>query len=196
MVANPHRRAQLSDAALQLLARYGLRGVTHRAVDTEAGVPAGTTSNYFADRGALLSALAERVYERLQPDEAVLRALESQPRTRETFADYMRDIVRRATAEPTLMLALWELRIEATRNPEVSGLVAATVQRAFDFDVQYHRASGLPGDELEVSLLHWAIDGLLMDLLGPSMGSSVGVDRAIELLVDRLVPADASSRTQ
>ncbi|UTT61956.1 TetR/AcrR family transcriptional regulator [Microcella humidisoli] len=188
MVANPLRRAQLSDAALAVLARSGLRGVTHRAVDAEAGVPAGTTSNYFADRARLLSALTERVYERLQPDAAVLQRLESQPRTRETFADYMRDIVRRATNEPTLILALWELRIESTRNPDVAELVGATVRRAFDFDVQYHRASGLPGDEVEVSLLHWAIDGLLMDTLGPAMGSSLDTDAAVDLLVERLVP--------
>ncbi|MBX9470671.1 TetR/AcrR family transcriptional regulator [Microcella sp.] len=192
MVANPYRRAQLSDAALLLLARSGLRGVTHRAVDTEAGVPAGTTSNYFADRAALLSALAERVYERLQPDPDVLHRLESLPRNRDTFADYMRDIVRRATDEPTLILALWELRIESTRNAEVAELVTATVQRAFQFDVDYHRASGLPGGEVEVSLLHWAIDGLLMDLLGPPMGSSMTPDRAVELLVDRLVPDDSA----
>ena len=192
MVANPHRRELLSDAALRVLSRSGLRGVTHRAVDHEASVPAGTTSNYFADRAGLISALAERVYERLQPDPEVLHRLEALPRTRDTFADYMRDIVRRATQEPTLILALWELRIEATRNAEVAELVAATVQRAFQFDVDYHRASGLPGGEIEVSLLHWAIDGLLMDLLGPPMGSSVTPDRAVELLVDRLVPEPAA----
>lgn len=191
-MANPLRRAQLSDAALAVLSRSGLRGVTHRAVDLEAGAPAGTTSNYFPDRAGLLSALAERVYERLQPDTAVLNRLEVLPRTRETFADYMRDIVRRARAEPALILALWELRIEATRNTEVAELVTATVQRAFQFDVQYHRASGLPGGEVEVSLLHWAIDGLLMDILGPAMGSSLDSDAAVDLLVERLVPENAA----
>ena len=35
------RQAALSDAGLRLVARDGLRGLTHRAVDAEAGVPLG-----------------------------------------------------------------------------------------------------------------------------------------------------------
>ena len=67
---NEQRRAQLADAAIDLLVAAGVHGVTHRAVDRRAGLPAGTASNYFRSREALLVATAERVVERHQADMA------------------------------------------------------------------------------------------------------------------------------
>jgi DNA-binding transcriptional regulator YbjK len=46
-----------------VLARDGLRGLTHRAVDTEAGLPDGSTSNCFRSRSALLKAVVARLEE-------------------------------------------------------------------------------------------------------------------------------------
>jgi DNA-binding transcriptional regulator YbjK len=42
MVRNDQRRAGPADAALRVLAREGIRGLAHRAVDAEAGAPVGT----------------------------------------------------------------------------------------------------------------------------------------------------------
>lgn len=178
----------LCDAALAVLVESGMRGLTHRAVDARADVPIGTTSNYFARRADLLAAAAERIYERLQPDPEALRALESRPPTRALFADYMADIVRRVRADPQLLIALLELRLEATRSPELAALLETTLQEAYRFDVAYHASSGLPGGEREVALLHWAIEGLLLDVVTPSMGAPIDADAAVALLVERLVP--------
>ncbi|MBF6246867.1 TetR family transcriptional regulator, partial [Nocardia elegans] len=41
MRTNPERRRALIDAAIEVLARDGARGLTFRAVDKEAGVPTG-----------------------------------------------------------------------------------------------------------------------------------------------------------
>ncbi|MGB1026107.1 MAG: TetR/AcrR family transcriptional regulator, partial [Rhodospirillaceae bacterium] len=49
------------DATISLLARAGLDGVTHRAVDAQAGLPQGSTSYYFAKKSALLMAAAEHL---------------------------------------------------------------------------------------------------------------------------------------
>lgn len=49
------RREQALDAALALLAEAGTRGLTHGAVDRRGGLPAGTASNYFRTRDALLA---------------------------------------------------------------------------------------------------------------------------------------------
>ena len=49
MRQNPARRAALVDAAIEVLAREGARGLTFRAVDVEAAVPNGTASK---DRAA------------------------------------------------------------------------------------------------------------------------------------------------
>src|ERR1700756_5757865 len=61
---NPaERRRDLCDAAIQLLADDGTKGLSHLKVDRKAGVPDGTTSFYFRTRSALLRAVAERLAE-------------------------------------------------------------------------------------------------------------------------------------
>src|SRR6266536_3042542 len=57
----PNRRETLLDAAVQVLGERGMRALTHRAVDAEAGVAAGSTANYFPTRESLLEAIVERV---------------------------------------------------------------------------------------------------------------------------------------
>ena len=52
------------DGALAVLAEQGMRGLTHRAVDTAAGLPAGSTSYYFRSRAALVAGCVERLVER------------------------------------------------------------------------------------------------------------------------------------
>lgn len=58
------RRRAIADAAVEVLAARGLRGLTHRAVDTQAGLPAGSTSNLFRTRAALVTGVIDRLAER------------------------------------------------------------------------------------------------------------------------------------
>ncbi|WP_238010714.1 TetR family transcriptional regulator [Dactylosporangium sp. AC04546] len=182
MVSNPQRRSLLADAGLRVLAASGARGLTHRAVDTEAGVPAGTASNYFRSRDALLAGLGERIFERLAPDPAGLVG-------RTTVADFLRYIVERTTAQPDLTRALFELRLEGGRNPALGRLLAGVLHEGYRQDVAFHTGAGLPGGAFEVALLHYALDGLLFDLLTTSIGADVDVTAAIEALADRLTVA-------
>ncbi|CAM5704281.1 hypothetical protein STENM327S_04577 [Streptomyces tendae] len=71
---NDQRRAALVDAAIEVLAAQGARGLTFRAVDTEAAVPAGTASNYFANRDDLLTQAGARVYSGCTPARPPSRA--------------------------------------------------------------------------------------------------------------------------
>jgi hypothetical protein len=57
------RKRQVGDAAIAVLAEHGARGLTHRAVDQAAGLPAGTTSNYARTRAALLTLALIRIAE-------------------------------------------------------------------------------------------------------------------------------------
>ena len=59
----PSRSELVADAAVTVLARDGLRGLTHRAVDAQAGLPHGSTSNCFRSRTALLEAVVARLEE-------------------------------------------------------------------------------------------------------------------------------------
>src|SRR5690606_25539769 len=95
---NPHRRRALADAAVSLLADRGAHGLTHRSVEALAEVPAGTASNYFRSREALLIAAAERIVELHLADMEAATATEREPSGRprwaedaEAFADLLAD---------------------------------------------------------------------------------------------------------
>ena len=61
-------------AAIELLGTEGLRGLTHARVDERAGLPKGSTSNYFRTRAALLDGVADWMLAREVPEvEAALR---------------------------------------------------------------------------------------------------------------------------
>ncbi|WP_158070226.1 alpha/beta fold hydrolase [Amycolatopsis regifaucium] len=53
----------LLDAAISVVASEGLRGLTYKAIDDEAGVATGSTSFYFRTRKELLQGVAERIAE-------------------------------------------------------------------------------------------------------------------------------------
>lgn len=60
-------RERVLDAAIGLLATGGLRALTHGRVDERAGVPKGSTSNYFRTRAALLVGVSEWIVGRELP---------------------------------------------------------------------------------------------------------------------------------
>nr|WP_280235034.1 TetR/AcrR family transcriptional regulator [Nocardia cyriacigeorgica] len=161
---NPERRQALVDAAIEVLAREGARGLTFRAVDKEAGVPAGTASNYFANRDDLLTQTGSRFYERLEPSPAMMAKLGG-PRTRETVTELMTDVVDRLETFRTGSLALLELRLEATRRPELRKVLTERVRADIEYNVRNHIDSGMPGDEDTVLLLYLALNWLIVDRL-------------------------------
>lgn len=188
MARNEDRRQKLADAGLSVLAQEGARGLTHRAVDRFAGEPLGTTSNYFRSRDALVSGLVARIGERLTPsaDELAVRA--GQEVSRELFADYLRDIVRRLTDNREVTLALFELRLESRRRPEVARILADWQQSAFASDVAFNTSAGLPGGAREIALFRYAIDGLLLDRLTTPVMPDTSTDDIIDDLVAGLLP--------
>jgi DNA-binding transcriptional regulator YbjK len=62
------RREELADAGVRLVARSGIRALTHRAVDVEAGVPAGSTTYYARSRRELTGLVVARITEQLEED--------------------------------------------------------------------------------------------------------------------------------
>lgn len=187
MAQNPERRTALVDAAIEVLASDGARGLTFRAVDGRAGVPAGTASNYFASRNALLAQAAERIHVRLRPDEATIAELvRARP---EPSPDVLRReltaMYHRLAAEQTEYLALLELRLEAIRRPEVRASLTATIRGNLERDMASHRDSGLPGDDTAVVLFYLALSWLIVENLTlPGVLDGYDADRLIAALTD------------
>ena len=187
MSRNPERRRALADAGLTVLAEQGARGLTHRAVDRGAGVPLGTASNYFRTRGELISALVERIGERLAPEPEVLRERADAAPDAALFAQFMRDIVRRLLGDREVTIALFELRLESIRRPEVAELLGRWRRDGLAADVAFHEAAGLPGGEREVLLFHYGMDGLLLDRLTVPLRPEQSTDEVIDALVAGLL---------
>ncbi len=187
MAKNETRRRAIADAGLAVLAAEGSRGLTHRAVDVAAGIPVGTTSNYFRSRDALIEGLVDRIGERLAPTEEDLARRASATPGAALFADYLRDIVRRLSDDRDVTLALFELRLESSRRPEVAALLGAWQRAGLDGDVAFNVAAGLPGGRREIALFHYAIDGLLLDRLTTPIDPDTTTDEIVDALVEGLL---------
>ncbi|QDY75735.1 TetR/AcrR family transcriptional regulator [Streptomyces qinzhouensis] len=155
-------RAELiADTALRLLAERGMRGLTHRAVDEVAGLPQGSTSNGARTRLALLELAVRRLAER---EEAVL-GLPGFPGPGsgpEAFAEAMALAVHRyLTRHRPLVVARYELALEATRRPELRAVYDAAGSRLRAPLIALMTAAGsLAPERHALSLIAWA-DGLM-----------------------------------
>jgi DNA-binding transcriptional regulator YbjK len=186
---NPERRQALLDASIEILAREGARGLTFRAVDKEAGVPAGTASNYFPNRDELLVQAGNRYYERLIPGEETMAKLHGL-RSRETITELMTEVVERVFDFRTGYLAIIELRLEATRRPELQTLLTERVRADLDFNIRNHLEYGLPGDEDTVVLLYLALNWLILERLTlPGIFDEQRSAELVRTIVERAIPA-------
>ncbi|OCH81136.1 TetR/AcrR family transcriptional regulator [Gordonia sp. UCD-TK1] len=188
MARNDDRRRALADAGLEVLADAGARGLTHRAVGRAAGVPLGTTTNYFRSRSALLTGLMERIHERLAPSDDFVAQRAGLPPSRDLFAEYLRNIVDRLMANRDVTIALFELRLEGIRRPEVAEIIGEQRRSGFAVDVAFNEQAGLPGSAREIALFHYAVDGLLLDQLTGPLLPGVPLDDIVNALVDGLLP--------
>lgn len=194
MVRNPERRAALLDAAIETLAEEGARGLTFRAVDTRAGVPTGTASNYFTDRADLLAQAGTRTYERFMPEQAEWDNVLVGERDRAKLAEIMRATVRRLAADPHVYLATLELQLEATRRPELRADMTARVRADLEANVAFHEKAAMPGGRDTVLVLYLALNRLVTEHLTlPGVLAPEGdLDELVTLVVDNLALGDGN----
>jgi DNA-binding transcriptional regulator YbjK len=113
------RRRALCDAAIQVLADQGSRGLTHGQVDRQAEMPDGTTSYYYRTREALLRGVGKRVAE---IDVANLQSVSDEPANPDApFAHLARLTLMQATGDGlALNRARHELLLRAARDPDLA----------------------------------------------------------------------------
>ncbi|MER7855892.1 TetR family transcriptional regulator [Streptomyces bacillaris] len=189
MAKNPERRAALTDAAIEVLAQEGARGLTFRAVDIRAGVPVGTASNYFSSRDDLFMQTGARIHSRMTPDPAQVEQAMLPSPSRALVAELMHWLVRRMTDDRAGYLALLELRLEATRRPELRTQLTRTVRAGFEESAAFHRDRHLPGDHTVFLVLYLAMTGVLLEHFTlPEMLGDTGLERLVDAVVERIIP--------
>ncbi len=100
-------------------------------------------------------------------------------------------LVRRMTDDRTGYLALLELRLEATRRPELRAQLTATVRTAFEESAAFHREWNLPGDHTAFLVLYLAMTGVLLEHFTlPDMLGDTALETLVDAVVERIIPGD------
>ncbi|MEU3772980.1 TetR family transcriptional regulator C-terminal domain-containing protein [Streptomyces sp. NPDC032472] len=161
------RRTVLADAAIEVLADAGMRGLTHRAVDRAAALPAGTTSAYFRTRAALLTALVRRLVAR---DQAELQAAGERTPPLRTPAELVHGLDALTRARLTgegrrRSLARYACALESVRDPELREILVPRDNAGRERVRAFLAARGVPDPDARTHTLLSCVDGLVLDHL-------------------------------
>jgi DNA-binding transcriptional regulator YbjK len=181
------RRREILAAATTVLARQGNRGLTHRAVDREAGLPEGSSSAYYRSRGALLGALGDFVADRLAADvEALGGRLASCPGDHERAVAEVSRLFSRWLDQPDLLAARLELTVAATRDDDLKERFALWREDLVAMVDAVLAGAGKEGGASARTLVA-ALDGVLLaSLLLPPRRRRTFVSESVEQLLTGL----------
>ncbi|MEV6489751.1 TetR/AcrR family transcriptional regulator [Actinoplanes sp. NPDC051633] len=179
-------RATLLDAAERSLRRYGADQLSLRELAREAGVSHAAPRRHFPDRQALLDALAEAGFARL---DAQLRAAlagagaEFGPRLHAVAAAYLRFATEDA--------ALLELMFTAKHREGADRLVAAAAAPfgLMNELIEEGQAQGVlePGDPQRAGIVLYATLQGIATLINGSLVASELLDGVVETAVDQFI---------
>ncbi|RDI49769.1 TetR/AcrR family transcriptional regulator [Nocardia mexicana] len=182
MTETADRRALLADAAIETLARSGMRGLTHRAVDQAAGLPEGSCSNHFRTRQALLTAAVDRLAER-DLDATIAPPTTDPDEIARAIADLA---VQWITTEKVRMLARYELALEATRRPELRKTLTDAGSRIRRPAEQMFTALGASAPVAQAHAFVACLDGLVFDHLAGAGTLELSRDRLHDIVLTLL----------
>jgi DNA-binding transcriptional regulator YbjK len=156
------RRGELLEAAVDVVADSGLRGLTHRAVDARAGLPQGTCSAYLRTRLALLVSLTEHVGLLLARDvDAMAVAAAPHAEDPEVVAQAVTDLLLRWLRRPEIVRTQAELALEAARRPELMDVFDPWRQGLVRVVEELVRRAGREDPALRAAVGVAAIEGVL-----------------------------------
>lgn len=151
------RREALLDAAITVLGEGGVHALTHRAVDAAAQLPAGSTSNHFRTRDALLNAVVERFAARERAIWEQL-ALRRYPTTPAELAETLTAAAHEATGpHRTLTLARYAILVESGIHPSLRAQLLTTGSGVNAWFMNWLRVAGSADPDRDAPLImnHW-----------------------------------------
>lgn len=127
---DPERRDRIIDACLEVIARDGVAGTSHRRVAAEAGVPLGAMTYYFDGMGDLLHASFTRFATTISDRfERRMATVESEDAAKAAVIAIILDDVFGDNRELVLSHELYTL---AARDPAYRSITSAWMQRSRD----------------------------------------------------------------
>ena len=190
MAPSPRRR-QLLEAALHVIADEGLRGLTHRAVDRQAGLPEGSCSAYLRTRSALQQALTDYVAATLVADvDALAERLRGAP-PEDGGVEAALDLFLRWLDQRELLVARLELTMLATRDADLAARLAEHRARLVELVDAIMGSLGKEHSHERAEALVASYDGVLIAaLLKPPGERRAFLTRSLELLSTALAGPD------
>jgi DNA-binding transcriptional regulator YbjK len=120
------RRVEIIDAAIEVMARVGLAGLSMRVVASQAQIPLGALSYYFDDKSDLVAQAFQQLSDR--EIDRVVRAAEQLDPTMpaEQLADLMADMIIDGFSSPQgAIVTRYELVTEASRDERLRPMFEA-----------------------------------------------------------------------
>lgn len=117
------RRELLADAGIRLTARGGVRALTHRAVDAEAELAAGSTSYYARTRRELTALVVARVTAQLSAELGALQIPDDldDAAVVHIAAAFLEQLAARAEAQAARLALLLDLREDEELRAPLTG---------------------------------------------------------------------------
>lgn len=154
------RRQKLLQATIEVAARVGIAGVTHRAVTEQAGLPLATISYFFDSIDTLIEeALRERARADTREQVALAEALADAHTTPDGIARaFASDITQRFPET----LALFEMLLHAARDPAIRDAVGGALAAKRQAAAAGARAAGSPEPDTAAPALVALVHGLML----------------------------------
>lgn len=140
------RRDQLLDAAIELFAEGGSRGITHRAVASRAGLPPATTTYYFTSISELIHEALTRHIENWLRD---LRELTAVPVPRDLSLEGAGRLIKEAFAVRSVDVVGLQISVylAAARNPDLKAKAAEALDEVQSLATRLLQAANVPGSD-------------------------------------------------
>jgi len=171
VTAGTDRRESIGDAAIAIVAREGLRSLTHRAVDRELDLPPGSTSYYARTRRQLIETMVHRLATRTITDLRPAAARPAGPVTVEGTAKDLAAMVDQLAVRADDHRARYALVVDLVDDPELHAyLTSASPIRAGALAAATDRLEriGVADPERHAPALVALLDGLLFDRVAGS----------------------------
>lgn len=196
------RRKLFAKAALSVISREGLEGLTMREVAKEAGFTTGALTHYFQSKDEVLIAASEAGADIVRPEMEEAATAES---AREALRDLLFTILPTSTAMKAqwrFWLALWERaahsvqvqRVMRERYFEYTNRVASLIRRAQE---QSEVGRDIDADRLAREIIA-LVDGIgVQVMIGSGKFTSAVQRQYVDSLLDvRLGPAPSANRAR
>ncbi|MEW1678981.1 TetR/AcrR family transcriptional regulator [Streptomyces noursei] len=165
------RREQVLDAAVEVLGTEGARRLTHTAVDRAARVPAGTTSNHFRTRTALVDGIAEHLLTLERQHWAALLGAPAPTGPGEVAAALAAFARHAAGPGRSRTAARLALALESAARPELRTRLGRGRQALLERSTEWVRRLGSATPERHGRILVDHLDGVVLRQLSLPDGS-------------------------